>query len=171
MDANRQRELTLKRDAAKRTAEERARQESFRTLIEPLDAIGARYVVIPPGGDLLHASSALAALELFPFDSYGHLDTQKSVPKSEWRTVLSDEFCLGRRAYLAWKDWEYCVDVLLPEIIPALSNLFVEYQWDAYLFDPFGNWIVESHHNGYLATIGAEQVGRDQSPARRETIE
>lgn len=159
MDPQRKNELILRRDAAKRAVEERSKVTAFKSLIAPLDKVGARYVVIPPGNELLRNTSALAALESFPFDSCGHLDSEKTIQKQDWRTVLSGEFVANRRAFIAWKGSEYCVEAVLSEILPAVEDIFIDYYWDAYLFDPFGSWIIESHHDGFLAIIGAEQGG------------
>lgn len=157
MDAQRRRELTLKREEAKQSSQERARVDSFRTLIEPLDRMGIDYIVIPPGPELLGGVSALAALASFPFNSSGHLDSQVTIPKSEWQSIISDTFANNKRTYIAWKDSEYCVECMLSDILPAIEDLFIEYHWDAYLFDPFTNWVIESHHDGYLTAIIAEQ--------------
>ncbi|WP_264489323.1 hypothetical protein [Luteolibacter arcticus] len=122
--------------------------------------------MIPSAQGTLAGSSALAALGSFPFDVCGHLVGNRMVPASEWRSVFSEQFVSGRRAYLAWKDQDCCVDVLLADIIPILEEVFVDYHWDAYLFDPFGGWIIESHHDGYLRMIDAAQGGAGQAANR-----
>jgi hypothetical protein len=158
MDPIRQRELIERRATAKRAAQQTASATVLKSLLSPLDAVGARYIVIPRAEGLLAGSSALAALESFPFDAYGHLKGDRQVPTSEWRSVFTDQFVSGRRAYLAWKDQDCCIDVLLSDVLSVLSDVFLDYHWDAYLFDPFGAWIVESHHDGYLSIKDAEQA-------------
>jgi hypothetical protein len=145
----------MKRAASKQARERDARAASLKSLLSPLDAAGVRYVVIPSAEGALAGSSALAALASFPFDACGHLMGDRQVSASEWRSVFSEQFVSGRRAYLAWKGQDCCIDVVLADIIPVLSDVFLGYYWDAYLFDPFGEWIVESHHDGFLSMIGA----------------
>jgi hypothetical protein len=57
----------------------------------------------------------------------------------------------GRRAYMVWKDQDCCIDVFLADLLPVLGEIFLDYHWDAYLFDPFGVWVIESHHDGHLS--------------------
>jgi hypothetical protein len=158
MDPVRQRELIEERAAAKQAAKQDADATVLKSLLSSLDAAGVRYIVIPKAERLLAGSSALAALESFPFDAYGHLKGDRRVPTSEWRSVFTDEFVSTRRAYLAWKDQDCCIDVRLADVLPVLSDVFLDYHWDAYLFDPFGTWVVESHHDGYLSIKDAEQA-------------
>ena len=115
---------------------------------------------------MLAGSSVLAALELFPFDAYGHLEGDRRVPKSEWGSVFSGQFVSGRRAYMAWKDQDCCIDVLLADVLPGLGEVFPDYHWDAYLFAPFGAWIIESHHDGRLSIKDSEQAAGEE-PATR----
>ena len=50
-------------------------------------------------------------------------------------------------------------DVLhgLADVLPVLSEVFIDYYWDAYLFDPFGGWVIERHHDGFLSVIGGSE--------------
>jgi hypothetical protein len=151
MDRIRQRELIEKRAAAKRAVDLDASVAVLKSLLSSLDTAGVRYIVIPKAEGLLAGASALAALESFPFDADGHLKGDRRVPSSEWRSVFTDEFVSARRAYLAWKDQDCCIDVCLADVLPVLSDVLLDYHWDAYLFDPFGTWVVESHHDGNLS--------------------
>ena len=155
MDPVRHQELVLKRAALREAAKKDASAASLKSLLGPLDAAGVRYVVIPSAEGALAGSSAFAALALFPFDAHGHLMGDRQVAASEWRSVFSEQFVSGRRAYVAWKGQDCCIDVVLADIIPVLSDVFLGYHWDSYLFDPFGEWIVESHHDHFLSMIGA----------------
>lgn len=146
----------------RQAAEKDASATLLKSLLNPLDAVGVRYVVIPCAEGALASSSALAALACFPFDAYGHLMGDRLVPASEWRSVFSEQFVTGRRAYMAWKGQDCCIDVFLADILPVLSGVFLGYHWDAYLFDPFGGWIIESHHDGFLSIIDAEEGGAGQ---------
>jgi hypothetical protein len=83
----------------------------------------------------------------------------RQVPASEWCSVFSEQFGAGRRAYLAWKGQDCCIDVILADILPVLVDVFLGYHWDAYLFDPFGGWVIESHHDGFLSIIDLEGDG------------
>jgi hypothetical protein len=157
MDPIRRQELVLKRAAMKLARDRAARDAALKSLLSPLDASGGRYVVIPGHEGPPVGPSALDALASFPFDVCGHLSEGRVVPASEWRSVFSDQFVSGKRAYMAWKDQDCCVDALLADLLPVLSELFLGYHWDAYLFDPFGRWIIESHHDGYLTVLEAEQ--------------
>jgi hypothetical protein len=153
VDPVRQQELILKRAALKQAAKLDATAARLKSLLSPLDAAGVRYVVIPNAEGALATSSALAALAAFPFDAHGHLMGDRQVPAVEWRSLFSEKFVSGKRAYVAWKDQECCIDVLLADFLPVLDEVFIDYHWDAYLFDPFGEWIVERHHDGFLSII------------------
>jgi hypothetical protein len=155
VDPVRHQELVLKRAALKQARKQDARASLFKSLLSPLDAAGIRYVVIPSAEDTLAGSSAWAALGAFPFDACGHLMGDRQVPASEWRSVFTEQFVSGRRAYLAWKDQDCCIDVLLADLLPVLSEVFIGYHWDSYLFNPFEGWVIESHHDGFLSMISA----------------
>jgi hypothetical protein len=157
VDPVRQQELILKRAALKQAAKLDATAARLKSLLSPLDAAGVRYVVIPNAGGSLATSSALAALAAFPFDAHGHLTGDRQVPVAEWRSLFSEQFVSGKRAYLAWKDQECCIEVLLADVLPVLGEVFIDYYWDAYLFDPFGGWVIELHHDGFLSVIDGSE--------------
>jgi hypothetical protein len=165
VDPVRQQELILKRAALKLAARQDAAAASLKSLLSPLDAAGLRYVVIPNVEGALAAPSALAALAAFPFDAHGHLMGDRQVPEAEWRCIFSQQFVSGRRAYLAWKGQDCCIDVLLADVLPVLGDVFIDYHWDAYLFDPFGGWVIEHHHDGFLSIIdGSEPITSRDGP-------